>query len=1301
MHPKEIEKKIEQAAALNVQEHHPESLAILEDIKTFLPNSPVLFSIRVENLAALGRTNEALHDCGRLLQRLNQIRDAGNSLDDLLDIEQAERLAEFVTEQTDQASTLKRTLDRRQADALDKETLQSTVADLEAKLNAFLNQREQASQDQKNLLEELDSLREKERTTTEALEKAYTELDTLKHTLVKREAEISEAENELAQREQLVVRLEKEVQSLQERSESAVHAEELLNEELKRLKQQGDQKSEALEQARRELEELHQSLKEREKSVEEAKAQNLANESALKAMREEMDRIHDEAQIAEHAKETLQSELDQLRKTELEKSDALESARIQLSSMQDMLQDREKNVAEAENRARATEQEKAALREQLNEIVKRAETAAASEYALADEVALLRSNEAEKAAELERTRDEMERMRAALEGREKALQQHIQKSELSSEAEKNLREELEAIRGRSREFAESEKHLAEELEHLRQSESKKSKTLENARTEMETLRLQLSKQQEAVATAEEASLRYDAIVSTLQQELHSLQEQVQHASSSEQELAQELSLLRENESSKTQALAEAQAEMEDLRSRLVQRETEAREAEVVNAQKQRELEQLHLELELLRARTDETRDTESTLTQEIGKLRQSEMEKNRELEQSRKELESLKQVLTEREEAASKAAQEQESSREIIQQLENELALLRHKDMERQSSQQAFQEEVTQIKDAVQRQGTLEDSPQARKLKEIQEQLQTLEESRLDNQQALRAQAAKLALQQSSQRQTPRDAALLAGQPDLSSDSQLFALNSVMPGAPQTKTQIQALKLAQQQSQRQTQAQAAHIAQQQSQRQTQAQAARIAQQQSQRQTQTQAAQIAGQQQLSPSVPSPLSVIEEALAASTPSDPQQPPLPAADTSVMVEDDDFDSDVPETYPKPRDVSFVFPDQSCSIAVKRSRSSYRIYIAAGFLLLIAVTGIAAFVVQGMLSKPSDNSAATGETAKDDEVKMLRMEFPTDQPFGTLYDHSMQPASDAEWPPYAEAKGIVEYPETVKFHLVVRREHADDLSPLAKLPPRSLTSLWLPEFDMSEQNIRYLQSLERVSVIYIDQEMTDREKQLIAAGFKGDTTITSKMPGAIIREMTPPDKRVLTFPEGDAVGLLAIRTWNDPKSPWQYLDVARGAVEVPAGMEIQLKLSSNAPDLSFLREFEETTIHTLVLEGQNSTNAVLESAVELRGLIALELIDTAVGKAGMEALSAVSGLQQIKIQNSKMDDSAIEVFLDLPQLSTIEISNAPNITYKSLHLFRKLRALRRLHLQDTGISLEQVRELGRDLPACAVTPI
>lgn len=330
MHPKEIEKKIEQAAALNVQEHHPESLAILEDIKTFLPNSPVLFSIRVENLAALGRTNEALHDCGRLLQRLNQIRDAGNSLDDLLDIEQAERLAEFVTEQTDQASTLKRTLDRRQADALDKETLQSTVADLEAKLNAFLNQREQASQDQKNLLEELDSLREKERTTTEALEKAYTELDTLKHTLVKREAEISEAENGLAQREQLVVRLEKEVQSLQERSESAVHAEELLNEELKRLKQQGDQKSEALEQARRELEELHQSLKEREKSVEEAKAQNLANESALKAMREEMDRIHDEAQIAEHAKETLQSELDQLRKTELEKSDALESARIQL-----------------------------------------------------------------------------------------------------------------------------------------------------------------------------------------------------------------------------------------------------------------------------------------------------------------------------------------------------------------------------------------------------------------------------------------------------------------------------------------------------------------------------------------------------------------------------------------------------------------------------------------------------------------------------------------------------------------------------------------------------------------------------------------------------------------------------------------------------------------------------------------------------------------------------------------------------------------------------------------------------------
>ena len=1266
MHPTELEKRIELVAMLGRQAHHAEALAAIEDIKVFLPNSPVLLFMRVENLAALGRTNEALQYCERLMQRLNRIREAGDSLDDLLDIEQADHLAEMVTEQTDQTSTLKRTLDRRQADALDKETLQSTVSDLEAKLKAFLEQREKSSQEQKELLEELNSLRQKERSTTQALEQAYTELDELKTTLVQREAEISEAESELAEREQLVAKLENEVHTLQQRSENAVLAEEQLNEELIRLKKQGDLKSEELEKARQELEQLHQSLAEREQAISEAQAQNREQEEALESMRQEMQRIHEEADKAESAKETLQTELEQLRQNERDKSEALEAARSQLSSLQDQLRSREQSIAEAEARACETEREKASMREQLDEILKRAEDAAASELALAEEVALLRANEAEKAAELERTRTEMERMRTELVTREKELQEQIQRSESGSEAEKLLREELENLRGRAREFAESEKDLAQELEHLRASETEKSKVLDTARNEMDTLRDQLTRQQQAMAAAEEASSQYDAIVATLQQELDALKDQAQSASTSEQELASEVASLRENEAAKTMALAEAQAEMEQLKAQLIEREKGAREAEEENAQKQQELEQLHREIDLLRARTDETKGAESVLAQEISKLRQSEEEKNQELEQSRKELESLKQVLLEREDAAAKAAQEQASSREIIQKLESELSALRHKDLEQQSSHEVLQAEVSQIKDAVQRQGDLDDSPQAQKLKQIQEQLQTLEEDNRDNQQALREQAALRVLQESSQRQTAGEAETIA---QSSTDSQLFALNYILESPSQTKTQKDALKLAQQQSQRQTQQDALKIAQQQSQRQTPRQAESVAQ--------TSVNTIASQFGIADAIP----VAGEIPSAS---------------------DDDDLDVQEFYPKPRDAAFVFPDQSVSIAVKRRRSSTKVVVAAGLLCLIAFGGIAAFIAQGLLSSaPGDGEAVTtSEPGPAQEAKMLRMEFPSNRPFGTLYDTRTQPHSDAEWPAYAEAQGLVEYPEGVKFHLVVRRDHANDLSPFTKLPKNVLSSLWLPSFDMTEENLRNLHSLERVGVVYVDQELTERERERIQSGFLGSTTVTSKMPGAVMRDMTPPDKRVLQFPE-ESLGRVAIRRWNDATAPWQYYDAARGAVEIPARMEIQLQIGANVTDLSALSQLDETSIHTLVLEGQNITDRSMEGAASLRGLIMLEMDNTRVGTAGMEALIAVRGLQQIKISNTQIGDDAIGVFRDLPQLSSIEITNAPNLTAASLPTFRNLRILRRLHLQNTSISLEQLRQLDRDLPACAVTPI
>ncbi len=539
------------------------------------------------------------------------------------------------------------------------------------------------------------------------------------------------------------------------------------------------------------------------------------------------------------------------------------------------------------------------------------------------------------------------------------------------------------------------------------------------------------------------------------------------------------------------------------------------------------------------------------------------------------------------------------------------------------------------------------ESARIQKLKEIEKKLEQLEKDLVTRDEG---EEELFTLQDTGEAPATERNGKVPGPDQQARNNQLFSLNSILSGSSQTSTQEEALKIAHQQSQRQTQKEAAKI-------------------------------------LEGTEPTPA-----AAPAAKSAPPAQERLVNAD-----EDDEIGGPVEEIYPRPKDTLFVFPDQSVSIVMKRRRSSFKLVAVAGLLFIIAGAGITAYVLQGILATPTDAKAP--ETAQKAEVKMLTLAFPSDRSFGTLYDTSTQPASDAEWPPFADARGVVEYPDTMKLHLVVRADHVGDLSPLAKLPPRSIASLWLPSFDMSESNLNALHSLEKVSLIYVDQELKESERERISAGFKSEVTVTSKIPGAVVRDMTPPDKRLLVFPEAEAVGRLAIRRWNDRAAPWQYLDVARGKVEIPAKMEVQLEIGALTSDLSFLEGFDAYAIHTLVLKGRQINDYSVKGAAALQGLIALELTDTQITALGVEAISKIQGLQQIRIQNTEIADDGLLALRDLTQLSTIEIVNGPNITAKSFDLFKKLKALRRLHLQQTAVTAENLRELARALPSCAIT--
>jgi hypothetical protein len=186
MHPGEVQSRLESAARLFEQGRHPDALSVLEGIGHLLPSSPMLMLMRVESLAATGQITEAVRECDRLVRRIDQIREAGDMLDNLLDIDQASVLSEMLTSLADCAGTLKNDLGRRQAEALDAETLQSTVTRLQARLDSFMSQRGHPVQEQEPFADELSLLRGREHLNSKALEMGHTEPDAMKHMLLRR-----------------------------------------------------------------------------------------------------------------------------------------------------------------------------------------------------------------------------------------------------------------------------------------------------------------------------------------------------------------------------------------------------------------------------------------------------------------------------------------------------------------------------------------------------------------------------------------------------------------------------------------------------------------------------------------------------------------------------------------------------------------------------------------------------------------------------------------------------------------------------------------------------------------------------------------------------------------------------------------------------------------------------------------------------------------------------------------------------------------------------------------------------------
>ena len=232
----------------------------------------------------------------------------------------------------------------------------------------------------------------------------------------------------------------------------------------------------------------------------------------------------------------------------------------------------------------------------------------------------------------------------------------------------------------------------------------------------------------------------------------------------------------------------------------------------------------------------------------------------------------------------------------------------------------------------------------------------------------------------------------------------------------------------------------------------------------------------------------------------------------------------------------------------------------------------------------------------------------------------------------------------------------------------------------------------------------MTEEERQKVRDGFSNKPMVNSRDPNVVVRTGTPPAERVLSFPADVAVGRIAIRKWKETSQLWQYLEAAKGEVRIPANMEIQLEISKDVTDLGFLAamqdERDETMLYSLILSGAAINDTSMEGVSKLRTLYALEMIQTNVTTAGMNKLITMRGLENLKIDGTKIPNDGLEVLKELINLERIEIYNAPNLTVGVVPIFKQMRMLRRLHLENTGITQDQLRQMDKDMPTCAITP-
>ena len=372
----------------------------------------------------------------------------------------------------------------------------------------------------------------------------------------------------------------------------------------------------------------------------------------------------------------------------------------------------------------------------------------------------------------------------------------------------------------------------------------------------------------------------------------------------------------------------------------------------------------------------------------------------------------------------------------------------------------------------------------------------------------------------------------------------------------------------------------------------------------------------------------------------------------------------------------------------------------VKVGMLLVSLVSG---FVFMYSLTDGATQSRPQRQQGQQQLQSERVLHFPEAWSMGTLYVRDTVAIGEAEWIPYAdEAQGRITVNDRLQVHLRMSEAGAERLDVLRSLPRNSLHSIWLPAFDLNDENLAVLQHFTSLEALVIESA-TDPEILAQLRETLPNIQLNTLPPDAIVdaESRTPPEAQRLVFP-GDSVGQIQVRPFTLASSAaWELHTQAQGVVNTPEGHEVKLILNPAAgSDLSFLTEMPPDALHTLTLTGAQVANAGMEHVRQLTGLRGLELRNTAVNDEGLLRLSVLSHLEEVTLLNINMTDTGFAVFVNFPNMRILVIRQA-QLTNRSIPLIRQMRGLRILHLERSGISREGLITLRFDLPQASVTPL